>query len=359
MKKILLLSLSCILAFATSFTPNNKCQECHPLIYQEFTQSMHAKATIFKDPIHAAVWKKHPLHKKGAYKCAKCHTPAADNFKELIAPNGIGPDPKNASQNDAVACAYCHRIEAIQEGNRTNSNVISPHPRIYFGARKEHIASPFHKIDTSKAAFLKGASCMGCHSHNRNKKGLYLCKMEYNATSDCASCHMPQVPGSVSTLKKRATHAYHGFAGAHVAPKMLAKYVDLSLAPTPNGLRLTLTSHIPHEFLSHPARVAFVMVKVLRDGKTVWQKRELLVRILGHAGKPTPPWLATQVLKDTMLKANEKRSFTYNVQLQKGDKVVALLGYRLVKPPLAKKLGIDPKTNKPVILKKVTFIFEG
>ncbi len=363
MNKLLLLIIAALFAYANhpKFALNQTCKECHPKIWEEYQTSMHAHATIFKDPIHAAVWKKNPASKKQAYKCAKCHTPAADNFKELVAPNGIGPDPKNTSQNDAVACAYCHRIQAIKEDLKTNHNIISPEPKKYFGTRKDHIASPFHKIDTSNPNFLKGNVCMGCHSHKRNKFGLNVCSTNEHReieNANCVSCHMPKVPGSVSTLKERKEHTFHGFAGAHVHNEMLQKYVELEFLPHLKGFEVAINSKTPHAFLLHPARVAFVKVKVVRNGKSLFEDTKLLVRVLGANGKPTPPWLAREVVKDTMLKANEKRIFKYDVKLQKGDRVEVILGYRLVKPPLAKKLGIKEEfATKPIIFKKAEFVY--
>ncbi len=360
MKKWILL-LGATLAFA-KFAPNSDCQKCHPKIFEEYQTSMHANATIFKDPIHKAVWLKNPLSKKGAYKCARCHTPAADNLKELIAPNGIGPDPTNPTQNDAVACAYCHRIQKIEPGLKANKNIISPEPKKYFGARIDHIKSPYHKIDTSNPNFLQGNVCMGCHSHKRNKFGLNVCSTDEKGEIEntrCTSCHMPKVKGSISTLRKTPTHAFHGFAGAHTHSQMLTKYVDIEFLPHLQGFEISINSHIPHAMLLHPARVAFLKVMVKRGDKHVFTKVEKLVRILGAKGKPTPPWLAREVVKDTMLKANEKRNFFYDFKLEPGDKVIAVLGYRLVKPPLAKKLGIDdPEATKPKIFKKEVFLYE-
>jgi cytochrome c551/c552 len=58
-----------------TFVKNKVCLECHPVIYDEYTKSQHNNSTIYKDPIHAAVWKKHPKNlKKKQYGCGKCHT---------------------------------------------------------------------------------------------------------------------------------------------------------------------------------------------------------------------------------------------------------------------------------------------
>jgi len=66
------------------YAKNSECMACHPKIYDEYMGSQHQKSTIYKDPIHASVWKNHPKNlKKGQYGCAKCHTPAADNLDDI------------------------------------------------------------------------------------------------------------------------------------------------------------------------------------------------------------------------------------------------------------------------------------
>ncbi len=362
MKKFLLFLAFLTLTFANyKFAPNEECKSCHPLIFEEFQSSMHANSTIFKDPIHKAVWDIHPAKKRESYDCAKCHTPAADNLKELITPkNGILPDKNSKTQNEAISCAYCHRIKEIKEGLKTNINIISKEPKKYFGTLKDHIKSPYHEIDTSNQNFLKGNVCMGCHSHKRNRFGLNVCSTNENReieNANCVSCHMPKVKGSVSTLRETKTHTFHGFAGAHAHHDKLSKYVDIEFLPKLRGFEIAVNSKVPHDLLLHPLRVAFLKVSVIRNGKKVFEKKEIFVRVIGAEGKPTPPWLAKEVVKDTMIKENEKRVLKYSFELQKDDKIVAILGYKLVKPPMVKKLKLENVeiANKPFILKKETF----
>jgi len=52
------------------------------------------------------------------------------------------------------------------------------------------------------------------------------------------------------------------------------------------------------------------------------------------------PWLADTVLKDTTIKAHEKRVVHFDTLLQKGDTVVIELGYYVTNPKIAAKLGI-------------------
>jgi len=53
------------------------------------------------------------------------------------------------------------------------------------------------------------------------------------------------------------------------------------------------------------------------------------------------PWLATQIIKDNMIKANEKRVISFDTKLQKGDEIEAILGYYIVNPKAVKKLGLE------------------
>ncbi len=360
MRALLLGTLLSAAVFAGQFMPNSACKECHPLIYEEFQSSMHANSTIFKDPIHKAVWNIHPLKKKGSYDCAACHTPAADNLQKLIAPGDVVPDENDESQNQGVSCAYCHRIKDIKIGLKQNINILNEKPKLYYGTKQDHIKSPFHEIDTSNANFLKGNVCMGCHSHKKNRFGLNLCSTNENMEiekSECVSCHMPKVAGSVSTLKETQKHSFHGFAGAHRYNEMLSKYVDIEFLPRLEDFEIAVNSKAPHDLLLHPLRVSFLKVTVIRNGKQVFNKKEIFVRIIGSDGKPTPPWKAKEVVKDTMIKANEKRSVKFGFKLQKGDKIKAVLGYRLVKPPMLKKLNLqnDETAKKVYVLKKAEF----
>jgi DNA-directed RNA polymerase subunit RPC12/RpoP len=117
--------------------------------------SQHGRATVFQDKLHGAVYDKHPQKlKMQKYRCGKCHTPTADNLSELLKPhNGVIPDPKNETQNEAVACAYCHRIEDVELGKAMNKNIVSKEPLHYFSNKDNPGSSPFHKISTKKRDF--------------------------------------------------------------------------------------------------------------------------------------------------------------------------------------------------------------
>lgn len=355
------LFISSALYANASFAPSSECKSCHPNIYKEFESSMHQNATVYKDPIHAAVWNKHPINKKKQkYVCAKCHTPAANNLSDMLGKGTKGmPDPENATHNEAVSCAYCHRIESIKPMSKSNTNIISKKDKHYFGTLKDAVKSSFHTTSSENANFNNGNVCVGCHSHKQNKAKLNVCSTNLANEMDeanCVSCHMPKVAGSVSTQRKTEQHAFHGFPGTHSNQDMLAKYVDLELLKNINSFDVSVNNKSSHALLLHPLRVAQLRVTIERDGTKEKLKTEVFVRVIGKDGKPTPPWIANAVVKDTMIKHNEKRVITYNKQLLRGDKVYMTLGYFLVKPKAAKKFGLDkdPVASKFYVLKSET-----
>jgi len=328
------------------FESNEVCKECHPVIYNEFKSTQHAKASIFKDEIHAAVWKKHPKNTKfKSYSCAKCHTPASSNIDDLITKhNGVVPDINNTTQIEGISCAYCHRIESIKHDWKMNVNVISKEEKSYFGSLKDHIDSPFHKIKTHSAHFNAGNVCIGCHSHKKNKYDMNVCSTNINYelnSINCVSCHMPKVEGSVSTMHKTKEHTFHGFPGTHTHQDMLSKYVNLELKKNAKKFSIIISNKSSHALSLHPMRVMQLRVLVTRGRNMVSLKDINFAKIIGADGKPTPPWLAKEVVKNTVINADEKRVVTYDYKLKKGDSVKVDIGYYLVNKKMLKKLNLE------------------
>ena len=369
MKKIYLLLLLSTVLFgndtAHTFAKSEDCKACHTQIYSEFYGSVHANSTPQKDVIHNAVWANHPQNKKlQQYGCGKCHTPAADDLDKMITKGQKAlPNPENATQQEGISCAYCHRIESIELHKKSNINVISKEEKKYFGTLKEHVASPYHAIETEGNDHMRnGNVCIGCHSHKMNKWGLNVCSTNIDNEMDganCVSCHMPKVEGSVSAFKDTKKHAFHGFAGAHFHSDMLEKYIDISMLRNIDNFIVNIDNRTSHALLLHPLRLALLKVSVTRDGRSIPLKDETFVRVIGKNGKPAMPWAADTTIKDTMIQANEKRSVTYDFQLQKGDRVDVVLGYYLVNPQALKSLHLEDEkvATEFHLLKKAGFAF--
>ncbi len=369
MKKIYLLLLFVTALLANdkvhTYAKNEECKVCHTTIYDEFYTSMHANSIPQKDPIHNAVWQKHPHNKKlQRYSCGKCHTPAANNLDKMLTKGQKAlPDNENVTHTEGISCAYCHRIKSIELHKKTNTNIITNTPKTYFGTRKESIESPFHSIASDgNEIFKNGNVCIGCHSHKQNKFGLNVCSTNIDNQMDqanCVSCHMPQVKGSVSNLSNTKTHAFHGFSGSHFHSDMLTQYVDLSILRNIEHFYVNIDNRTSHALLLHPLRVAILKVSVTRGAKTTPLKNQVFVRVIGKDGKPAMPWAADTTIKDTMIQANEKRSIKYDFKLQKGDRVDVVLGWYLVNPKAVKKLNLEDEkiATEFHLFKKQSFTF--
>ena len=346
----LFLSLFTILSMNLLANNLNTCKSCHPTIYNEFQTSFHKKSSIKEDEVHKAVWEKHPAKAKGNYKCAKCHTPNS---------------PKEQQHQQGITCISCHTIKSVEEHSKSNKNIYETKDKTFYsaqkgmedkkivyeekgswlGLRKKTIGSPYHDIDYRNQDFYTGKVCMGCHSHKQNGKGFDVCRTDMKGAEDkksnCISCHMPQVKGSATTIRESKTHAFHGFAGVRNAPEMLSKHIDISYKVSESGFKIIVENKAPHNLLTHPLRVVQLKTTLKREGTLKELKTYTFVKVIGTKGKPSMPWLATQIVKDNMIKANEKRVVSFDTKLKNGDEIETKLGYYIVNPKAVKKLGLE------------------
>ncbi|RUM75102.1 MAG: hypothetical protein DSZ12_04345 [Sulfurovum sp.] len=351
---------------------NTTCKRCHPTIFAEYQHSMHAKSSIFKDPVHKAVWDKHPDKLQNNYKCAKCHTPSDHHLlsgKSKLAKNEI-------QQTEPISCQQCHKIESIEKHTKANKNILTKKEKYFYSANKElkgqkiifkethHLfglftttsGSPYHDIDYGNENFYNGNMCMGCHSHKQNGNAFSVCDMEIKqgkSKETCISCHMPQVKGSLANQKQSNTHAYHGHSIHNDTPTRLSRYIELSIDKNKNGFVVNIQNKAIHTLFPQPLRLNQLKVSIEREGKIIPLKTQSFIKIIGKDGKPAMPWLANEVLKDTLIKALETRQVTYDTVLRQGDIVILEFGYHLVNPKAAKKLGItDEGATKFIVLTK-------
>jgi len=342
----LFLSLITLLSIQLFADDISTCKSCHPTIYNEFQQSFHKKSSINEDKVHKAIWDKHPAKAKGKYKCAKCHTP-------------------NNTVHEGMTCISCHTITDVKSHPKSNENVYEKKPKTFysaekgmegkkivyqeksswFGIVKETTGSPYHDIDYRNENYYTGKICMGCHSHKQNGKGFNVCEIDMSGAeskeSNCITCHMPKIAGSATTIRESKTHAFHGFAGVRNAPERLSKYVDIGYKKLENGFEISVTNNSPHPLLTHPLRVVKLKTTLKRDGKVQELKTHTFVKVIGTEEKPSMPWLATQIVKDNMLKAKESRVIPFDTKLQAGDEIEVVLGYHIVNPKVAPKLGLE------------------
>lgn len=345
MKKFLFVILFSTLLSASTQVDVKACKKCHPIIAKEFAISMHKRASIDEDKIHKAFWNIHPLKAKNNYICAKCHT------------------PDYVGKKRAFTCLSCHAIIDIQKHKKSNKNIYSKKPKTFYSAQKgkenqsikfkltsswlgtkKSTGSAYHTIDYTHENFYTGEVCMGCHSHKQNGKGFTLCVTDESGAKDkkenCITCHMPKIDGSATTVRITKKHAFHGFAGLRVSPKMLSKYITLDLQKREKGFEIIIKSDVPHLLLTHPARILQLKSVIIRGDKRIPLKKETFVKINGTNKRASLPWLATEVVKNNMIKAKEKRVIPFKTSLKSGDRVEVTLGFYLINPKLQKKLHL-------------------
>ncbi len=370
LKIYFVLALTALSSFASS---SKTCKACHTEIYQEYRSSIHANASIFKDPIFNAIWSRHPLRKKGNFKCAKCHTPSDHAYFES------GKLEKNDSEiNEPISCQTCHQIKEVTHGKKSNTNHYLKKDRYFYatdetkrgkidkfthsskflGLVSGSSGSPYHAIDHTNKLYYNGGMCMGCHSHKETQNGFRVCSLEIKESKEskesCITCHQPQIQGSFVNLKNTKTHASHAISLREDSYKQLGQYIDLNVTTGANKIQIHLKNRANHALFIHPIREGQLRVRF--NGKEI--KRVKFHRIIGKEGKPSMPWLADSVIKDTTLKAFEKREFVLDRTYKKGDRIEAIFGYYLIRPNVAKKLGIDDeKLIKFRVLKRVTKSF--
>ena len=348
--KIISITTLLLMAIISSTIANDDvttCKKCHPIISSEFDNSMHKDTTIFGDKVHKAVWDKHPNKAEDKYTCAKCHTPNSDD------------------KHAGITCLSCHTITDVSKHAKSNTNTYEKRPKTLYSAQKgmedkkvvykeisswlgmikTKVGSPYHDIDYTNKNYYNANMCMGCHSHKQNSHEFNICTLDddgaKNSETNCISCHMPKVAGTATTIRKSATHAFHGFAGVNKSPELLKKYIELDFKKAAAGFSISIENMAPHDMLTHPLRVLELRVTIKRAGKSIELPSHQFARIIGDAGKPTMPWLATEVVKNNMIKANETRTVTFDTKLENGDSVEATLGYHIVNPESAKPLGLE------------------
>ncbi len=366
-KSFLLLLILTISILAEEFTANKVCKACHPLIYKEYVSSMHFKSTIFRDKIHSKIFSIHPLSKKERYQCAKCHTPTD---KELLnkceSSQKAMPKSDSKGQQEAILCSYCHRIKDIKEHAKMNQNIINDKKRYFYaddknieGVKEYSIkkgvfvsrsGSPYHTIDTTNELFKNGKVCLGCHSHKRNQKDFLICKTEFEDSSkeNCITCHMPKVGGSFVNHIDTKTHRYHGFSGVFNTPEFLSKYIELSIKKD-KFLTIKIKNRAPHNIFLHPMRVAALKVTITNKGKKIAEFEKRFLKIYGKNGKKAPLWEATEILKDTTLKAKESKNVTFEYIPKEKDVVKVEFGFYIINPVLAKKLDLKEFSDFKVL----------
>ena len=366
MLKYLLLLFALWTLHISLFAASNEskiCQQCHPVIYNEYYDSSHRKASVVNNPVHKAYWEKHPKDEKG-YTCAKCHSPTDKKVMEtgVLVENDI-------QRHEPISCVFCHTIKDVDSGEMSNTNINTGKMKEFYTAEKSRKGtktaefetesswfglvkkpknSPYHKIDYNNENYYNGNVCMGCHSHTNNEHDFDIVMLDALIKKDdkntCVTCHMPQVLGSKVTINESKTHAFHGIAGIYHMNKEMGKYIDFNVSKTNTGFTVDVINQANHALFGQALREGRLKASIEREGKTINLEPFIFTRILSKDGKETMPWNATGTLKDTLIYSHKNADF--NTTLQAGDVLTLTLGVQLLTDKGAKSLGLED--NKEV-----------
>ncbi len=348
------------------YLDNHSCKECHDQIYEEFQNSSHAKS-YFSDALHRKIANEVSSTK---YDCAACHMPMADNLADLIS-GKARPDKNNKTHTDAISCYFCHTIAYVKTSHKFNINTKARQAKGYkptlYGRLHKPEESDKHS-SVSNPVYAKNV-CKGCHSHklNDNNVTIFRAMDKKQDSLACIECHMPEIAGGAEKLDKKARgkHASHKFLGLGDRA-FRATGVDINISTNEKTIMISLTNKMAHPLIIQPARVKYLQVRLLREGKEVWRNyhdnpaedKDAFFEhsFKGKNGKQIIiPAQATEDLRENNLQAKETKVLNYDIaSLQKGDKVEVTLFVKRAKKDCQSTIMIeDDFFTKPLLLKKV------
>lgn len=358
---VFILLLSTLLLEA-KYLDSKSCGECHEKIYAEHIKSMHHNSTIFRDEVHKVVAELSTSD--GKYSCALCHMPSATNLRTLLKGESK-PNPNDISHQDGISCFYCHQINKIHKSKTNNFNFSSykdGEKPTFFGNLDK--PDPSDRHDSAHNILYKNSEvCMGCHSHKENAHGIEVCntKNEFDATSDCISCHMAKKPGSVEKFNKKSRDQYasHDFLGVR-SQEMVERAVEVKLSQNSEGVALTIANKMGHNIITQPMRLKFVKTTVTRGDQVIWsnfkespledKEATFIIVFQDKEGNSALPILASDFKINQNLKANQTKTVFYKIpNLQSGDVVKSIYASYTINPKIAQKLKLsDEALSTPI-----------
>lgn len=163
------------------------CGECHPDIYQEWSQALHSKAMG-----SGVAGQYSHFNGRQMAECNICHAPMSEQWSQLKQINGTWIDNENfdkSLQQEGVNCSACHLRE-----HQYNGPPLRP--------GKESQSQDLHGEPVRTPFFQTSEFCRGCHQHETNTLKIggktiqntyieWLQSPAYEEGKTCQHCHMP------------------------------------------------------------------------------------------------------------------------------------------------------------------------
>jgi len=219
---------------------SSECNECHKLIYEEWSKDMHAKSYI-NDPFKKA------SKSYGTEECIGCH--AAQDIRDE---KNLKIRPVN--KEEGINCATCH----------LKNNMI-------YGPYK---LTAKHKSDQDES-MLKSEFCAGCHTPTFQ---------EWQATGSkrtCQECHMPRVERKVVQGFLLSMVVPNRMVGQHLQSyeKLIKEAASITGEVGKGLVKISLMNqgagHLMPTGKYGDYRVALNTTVKEADGKTILSKEEI------------------------------------------------------------------------------------
>ena len=232
-----------------------KCKSCHPAIWREWENSMHAKAWV--DEIYHEVANQ---IKDRETKCDQCHAP------QPILITGVGKMPKlrNKQRESGVSCLVCHLdADGAMHGPPASAET-------YFHA---NVTNPIYTAPTTLCSTCHGQSTVPEH----DQVSSFLNSKFAEGDKSCATCHMPVVNRLQSTASyesmKGRKHTWRGSRSV----AQLRRAASLQLEITPEKVTVKLRSKTGHILPGGTLRTIILEAKRLSPEGTEQRKEQISI----------------------------------------------------------------------------------
>ena len=271
---------------------DGKCQSCHPAIWREWEDSMHAKAWV--DEIYQAAAQQVPDRET---KCDQCHAP------QPILITGIGEMPKlrDRQREAGVSCLVCH-LDAKGAMNGPPASAET-----YF---HDNVTNPIYTAPTTLCATCHGQLSIPEH----DQVSSFLNSEFADGNTSCATCHMPVVDRLQSTTSHESIKGRkHTWRGSRSVTQ-LRRAATLQLEYTNGKVDVKIRSRTGHILPGGMLRSIVLEVTFLTPDGTERQKQHISI----------------SAENENRLLPNENRIYTYDMASAKtGDTISVRLIYRL------------------------------
>lgn len=232
-----------------------KCKSCHPAIWREWENSMHARAWV--DEIYQEVAN---LIEDRETKCDGCHAP------QPILITGIGkiPELRNEQREAGVSCLVCHLdAEGAMHGPPASAETY------------------FHANVTNAIYTSPTTLCSTCHGQptvpEHDQVSSFLNSKFAEGNKSCTTCHMPVVNRLQSTASYESTKGRkHTWRGSRSVAQ-LRRAATLQFEIASEKLNVRLQSKTGHILPGGTLRTIVLEVKLLSPDGTERQKDRISI----------------------------------------------------------------------------------